>query len=652
MPFTGPLRARPSKDRHEFQRNHPPAAPPTAYDRTGGTLTPAPAPGSAWPRAVPGGPRSPGAVPGRARAGGGRCPAARARPRFPPCPPRGGGAAATWERRARRRRREAPPGGGHCGGGRPRAPRTRRGRGRFRGQTHEPEAAAAVGASGPNPARADLCGRRAGGGGGKGLSPADGGTRAGSARPAPPQRRREQRTKSPPPARPRAAGSQGRGRPRASRAPPPPLGLPLPVPPPPAGAALPARRGVRGAASVPASGGSGTYLCSARGHGSPGAAGAAGAAAAGARASPPLFVCEGPRAALSRDVTGPCVISAQGHRAPTRRGQRHPPPRGRGRGGRERGWGGERPAPPPSLCSPPPALPGAATGNARGSHWRPRAPPPPRRARPAAHSVPRGQRPRRWGGRAPAPRHALPGTPRPRVGPPPLRDTAPRDGTGDGDRRGRGALAAGGRRRMENAVPPAALPGPAAPRRLAWTRRPRAPQSQVAGRARARAGEAAGGRVPTAGGGEHVAARGHTVPHLPRAPSLHPPAHSRPAAARLRQNRGDPGHPRQGCRAPAGPAEGPTGSSQDPGRGRTGCGSRKSVPEPACPWVTPGQPCGRSWGTHRELLAHAGYDTRTQPRPGPGGSGPRRCPELAAPVGALPARLYVTLTRVSVLSAE
>lgn len=36
-------------------------------------------------------------------------------------------------------------------------------------------------------------------------------------------------------------------------------------------------------------------------------------AAAGARVSPPLFVCEGPRAALSRDVTGPCVISAQGH---------------------------------------------------------------------------------------------------------------------------------------------------------------------------------------------------------------------------------------------------------------------------------------------------------------------------------------------------
>lgn len=46
--------------------------------------------------------------------------------------------------------------------GTPRAPRTRRGRGRFRGQTHEPEAEAAVGASGPNPARADLCGRRAG----------------------------------------------------------------------------------------------------------------------------------------------------------------------------------------------------------------------------------------------------------------------------------------------------------------------------------------------------------------------------------------------------------------------------------------------------------------------------------------------------------
>lgn len=116
VPFTGPLRARPSKDRHEFQRNRPPAAPPAVYDRTGGTLTPALAPGA---RVAP---RSPGAVSGRARGGEGRCPAARARPGLPPRPPRGGGAAATWERCARRRLREAPPGGGRCGEGRPARP--------------------------------------------------------------------------------------------------------------------------------------------------------------------------------------------------------------------------------------------------------------------------------------------------------------------------------------------------------------------------------------------------------------------------------------------------------------------------------------------------------------------------------------------------
>ena len=123
--------------------------------------------------------------------------------------------------------------------------------------------------------------------------------------------------------------------------------------------------------------GGGTYRGAARGRGGPGTAGAAGAAAAGARLSPPLFVCEGPRAALSRDVTGPCVISAQGHRAPSRRGQRHPPPRGRGRGG-GRGWEGGAGRSGPLFPRSAPARP---AGGTRRSHRRPRARPRHARAR-------------------------------------------------------------------------------------------------------------------------------------------------------------------------------------------------------------------------------------------------------------------------------
>ncbi|XP_072782220.1 uncharacterized protein [Taeniopygia guttata] len=141
VPFTGPLGARPSNDRHEFQRNHPPAAPPAASDRTGGTLTRPRLPGTRGP-AEPRG----GAGRGRGSPRASRGAAER--------PPRGSGARGGGGAR--------PRPGAALRRGTPRAPRTRRGRGRFRGQTHEPEAEAAVGASGPNPARADLCGRRVG----------------------------------------------------------------------------------------------------------------------------------------------------------------------------------------------------------------------------------------------------------------------------------------------------------------------------------------------------------------------------------------------------------------------------------------------------------------------------------------------------------
>ncbi|XP_059323659.1 basic proline-rich protein-like [Ammospiza nelsoni] len=443
--------------------------------------------------------------------------------------------------------------------------------------------------------------------------------------------------------RPRGPGSAApaRGRPGEGPAPRLPRSAPpLPVLPPPAGAALPARRGVRGTAPVPTSGGGETYLCSARGHGSPGAAGAAGAAAAGARASPPLFVCEGPRAALSRDVTGPCVISAQGHRAPTRRGQRHPPPRGRGRGGRERGWGGRaaRSSPVPWLPTPRPP---------RHCHWeRARFPlETPRRARPAAHSVPRGQRPRRRECHAPAPRHALPWTPRPHVGPPPLGDTAPRDGAGTGGDGARSLPAAAAARKTRSPPPPS--PAFARPGRSARSR----VESQAAGRARARAGEAAAGAACPRQVAASTWPRAGTLSRIPPRAFPTPTRHSRPAAAtaRLRQNRGDPGHPQ--AEPGSGRAAGEIARLLPRPRPRPHR-SRKSVPTAACPRVSPGQLCGRSWGTRRELLAHTGCDTRTPPLPGPAGSGPRRCPELAAPVGALPARLYVTLTRVSVHSAK
>ncbi|XP_065538674.1 uncharacterized protein LOC136015950 [Lathamus discolor] len=82
-------------------------------------------------------------------------------PRGRDSPRRGGGGGGRHVGTARRRRPARRRG---LRRGRPARP-ARGGRGRFRGQTHEPEAAvaAAVGASGPNPARADLCGRRAGG---------------------------------------------------------------------------------------------------------------------------------------------------------------------------------------------------------------------------------------------------------------------------------------------------------------------------------------------------------------------------------------------------------------------------------------------------------------------------------------------------------
>ncbi|XP_056342930.1 basic proline-rich protein-like [Oenanthe melanoleuca] len=474
LPFTGPLGARPSGDRHESQPERPPAAPPAAHDKGGRDRDPGP--GSGGTRV----PASPGAVPGAGARR--RAPARGAAER----PPRGSGAR-----------------GG--GGARPRpgAGAARRGW-RHPGRARATRAAAAPfgAANKETPARAAPFRGRPGEG--------------------------------PAPRLPRAAP-------------------PLPVPPPPAGAALPARRGVRGTAPVPASGGGETYLCSARGHGSPGAAGAAGAAAAGARASPPLFVCEGPRAALSRDVTGPCVISAQGHRAPTRRGQRHPPPRGRGRGGRERGWGGRaaRSSPVPWLPTPRPP---------RRCHWErarfpletPRAPAPRAPRRPLGAARAEAPPP---GGRAPAPRHAFPGTPRPHVGPPPLGDTAPRDGAGS--RRGRGALAAGGRRRMAKALPPSALPGRAAPRGLAWT--PRPAESGGGPRTCARGGGACPRQVA-----ESTWPRAGTRSRVPpaRLPNTHPPL-----ASRRRQAATNPGGSGS---SPASPAEGPPGSSPDPGRGRTG----------------------------------------------------------------------------------